>query len=87
MASAGLVVPGAAGGSRLDPASSRPPSWKWAWVVGVLRAAVAVKVTLVPTVDGFSELLNRVVVGTGLTALTTCDSAALAEAALPASPA
>jgi hypothetical protein len=42
---------------------------------------------LVPTVDGFFELVSVVVVAAGPAELTTCDSAALVEAALPASPA
>jgi hypothetical protein len=54
--------------------------------VGLLPATVAVKVTLAPAVDGLSELASVVVVGAGLTELTTCDSAALVDAALPASP-
>jgi hypothetical protein len=63
------------------------PSLKLTLPVGLLPTMVAVNVTLVPAVDGFFELASVVVVGAGPTELTTCDTAALVEAALPASPA
>ena len=50
--------------------------------VGLLPLTLAVKVTLAPTGAGLDELVRVVV----LAALMTCDSAALLEAALPASP-
>jgi hypothetical protein len=54
--------------------------------VGLLPATVAVKVTAVPTVDGFFELATVVVVGAGPAELTTWDNAALFDALFPASP-
>ena len=71
----------------LQPLIEFAPSLKLTLPVGLLPAMVAVNVTLVPTVDGFFELASVVVVCVGPTALTTCDRAALVEAALPASPA
>ena len=71
----------------LQPLIEFAPSLKLTLPVGLLPAMVAVNVTLVPTVDGFFELASAVVVCAGPTALTTCDRAALVEAALPASPA
>ena len=55
--------------------------------VGLVPVTVAVNVTASPTTDGLSELPTVVVVGAGpLAALTPCDSAALVDARLPASP-
>ena len=82
-----LLLPLPASAMALQPLIELPPSLKLTLPVGLLPATVAVKVTLVPTVDGFFELASVVVVGTGATELTVCDSAALVEAALPVSPA
>src|SRR5262245_54476960 len=47
------------------PAIEAPPSVKFTVPVGVLPATVAVKVTLLPTVDGLSELVSVVVDAVG----------------------
>ena len=52
--------------------------------VGALPATVAVNVTLAPTSDGSAELVSMVVLVALL--LTTCDSGALVEPVLAASP-
>jgi len=67
-----------------QPASDAPPSVKLTVPVGDAPVTVAVKVTLAPTVDGFSEL-TCVVVEAFL--LTTWESVVLVDARLPASPA
>ncbi len=67
----------------LQPLIELAPSLKLTLPVGLLPPTVAVKVTLVPAVDGFFELASVVVDGPGPDALMTCDSAALVEAALP----
>lgn len=59
------------------------PSLKFTVPVGLLPVTVAVKVTLVPTMDGVREVARLVLVPP---LLTTCDRVALLEAALPASP-
>src|SRR6478752_9715698 len=82
-----LLLPLPASAMALQPLIEFAPSLKLTLPVGLLPAMVAVNVTLVPTVDGFVELTSVVVVWTGATELTTCDRAALVEAALPASPA
>ena len=82
-----LLLPLPTSAMALQPLIELAPSLKLTLPVGLLPATVAVKVTLVPTVDGFFELASVVVVGAGPAELTTCDSAALVEAALPASPA
>ena len=82
-----LLLPLPASAMALQPLIELAPSLKLTLPVGLLPTTVAVKVTLVPTVDGLSELASVVVDGPGPTEFTTCDSAALVEAALPASPA
>ena len=82
-----LLLPLPASAIAAQPLIELPPSLKLTLPVGLLPATVAVKVTLVPTVDGLSELASVVVVGAGPTELTTCDSVVLVDAALPASPA
>ena len=63
------------------------PSLKFAVPVGAVPLTVAVKVTLVPTVDGLEELESVVVVVVAPPPpLTTCDSATLVEPLLVASP-
>jgi hypothetical protein len=59
------------------------PSLKLTVPVGDAPVTVAVKVTLLPTVDGVTEVVIPVLLPAPLTA---CDSAALLEAVLPASP-
>src|SRR5207248_679941 len=54
--------------------------------VGALPLTVAVKVTLLPTVDGVREVAFAVVVATFEPEFTTCDNATLVEPMLPASP-
>ena len=60
-----------------------PPSVKFTVPVGALPVTDAVNVTLVPTTDGLEELESVVVESAGF---TTCDTGALLETALPASP-
>ena len=60
-----------------------PPSVKLTVPVGALPVTVAVKVTLAPTIEGLAELVIPVAVPD---VLTTCDSTALLDAVLPASP-
>jgi hypothetical protein len=60
-----------------------PPSVKLTVPVGALPVTDAVNVTFVPTIAGFAELETAVVEDAGL---TTCESAALLDAALPVSP-
>ena len=77
-----LPVPASA--TALQPEIEVPPSVKFIVPVGLVPATVAVKVTLAPAVDGLTELASVVVVWL---ILTTCDSAALVEPKLLASPA
>ena len=77
-----LPVPASA--TALQPEIEVPPSVKFIVPVGLVPATVALKVTLAPTVDGLTELASVVVVWL---ILTTCDSAALVEPELLASPA
>ena len=81
-----LLLPLPTSAIALQPAIELPPSLKLTLLVGLLPATVAVKVTLVPAVDGFFELTSVVVVGAGPAELTTCDSVALLDARLLASP-
>ena len=60
-----------------------PPSVKLTVPVGALPVTDAVNVTLVPAIVGFAELETVVAEGAGL---MICDSGALLDAALPASP-
>src|SRR5271169_5881534 len=53
--------------------------------VGALPVTDAVKVTVIPTVDGLAELARLVVLAV-LLLLTTCDSGALVEPVLAPSP-
>jgi hypothetical protein len=70
----------------LQPAMDNPPSLKLTLPVGATPVVVAVKVTLAPAVDGLAELVSVVFVAVGALELTTCDSVALADAALVALP-
>ena len=61
-----LPVPISAAGEH--PVSPVPASLKMTLPLGNVPATVAVKVTLVPAVDGFDELASAVVVGAGFCA-------------------
>jgi hypothetical protein len=65
------------------PAIDEPPSMKLTLPPGALPLTVAVKVTMAPWVDGVCDVATPVVL---FALLTVCDSAALVEAALVASP-
>jgi hypothetical protein len=67
-----------------QPVIVLPPSVKAMLPVGAVPIIVAVKVTLVPTTDGFAELANVAVL---VALLTVCVSVMLVELLLPASPA
>jgi hypothetical protein len=79
-------LPAPANGAVAQPAMEVPPSLKSTLPVGATPVTVAVNVTLAPAVDGLSELVRVVVVGTGAT-LTTCDNVLLVDELLPESPA
>jgi hypothetical protein len=81
-----LLLPLPVSATALQPPIELAPSLKFTLPVGLLPATVAVNMTFVPAVDGFDELTTVVVEGPGPAELTTCDSAALVEAVLPASP-
>jgi hypothetical protein len=68
----------------LQPAMVVPPSVNATPPVGAVPVTVAVKVTLAPALAGLAELARPVV---DASLFTTCDSVALVDAALPASPA
>ena len=61
-----------------------PSAVKATLPVGALPVTVAVKVTFAPKAAGLDELARLVVLAVLL--LTTCDTAALLEPLLPASP-
>src|SRR5258706_3724138 len=65
-----------------QPVIEMPPSVKLTLPVGARPVTDAVNVTLAPESDGFAELATVVAVAV----LTTCDSVALVETALVASP-
>ena len=67
----------------LQPAIAEPSAVNATVPVGAVPFTVAVKVTLVPTIEGFAELASVVPLAAWL---TTCDSVPLVEAVLPASP-
>jgi hypothetical protein len=66
-------------------ASEAAPSLKLTDPVGPVPVTVAVKTTLVPTVDGLEELESVVVVAVPVL-LTTCEKLELVEPLLVASP-
>ena len=70
----------------LQPLIVAPSEVKATVPVGALPVTVAVKVTLVPPIDGFSELPSTVVVAPDVRLLTVCESAVLDDATLPLSP-
>ena len=78
-----LAVP-VGSATALQPLSVVPSALKATLPVGALPVTVAVKVTFAPTADGLAELARLVVLAVLLP--TTCDSAALVEPLLPASP-
>src|SRR5947207_2034968 len=77
------MLPEPVSAAAAQPAIDVPPSRIFTVPVGAVPLTVAVKVTLVPTVDGVSELLTPIVL---VTLLTVCESAALVEPALVGSP-
>ena len=79
------VLPLPASATAAQPASDVAPSLKLTVPVGADPVTVAVKVTLAPTIDGVSDVATVVDVATAA-GLTTCDSAALVDVRLPASP-
>ena len=68
-----------------QPLIETMPSLKSTLPVGAAPITDAVKVTLAPSVDGFSELTSVVELVVS-DELTTCDQGALLDPALPASP-
>jgi hypothetical protein len=78
-----LVLPASA--MALQPAIVLPLSVKPTLPVGLTPVTVAVNVTLVPEGADGAELVTAVTVAAG--AVMVCDSGALLDAALPASPA
>jgi hypothetical protein len=77
------VLPAPLSATALQVPTVVPPSVNLTVPVGALPVTNAVNVTLVPTTVGFAELETVVPEEAGF---TTCDSGALLEAALPASP-
>jgi len=67
----------------LHPEIDEPPSMKLTLPVGALPLTVAVKVTMEPCIDGVCDVATPVVL---VVLLTVCDSVALIDAALVASP-
>ena len=65
------------------PPIDAAPSWKFTVPVGAVPLTVAVNVTLAPTVEGVKEVARLVLL---VALLTVCDSVALVEPALVASP-
>jgi hypothetical protein len=77
------VFPDPVSATPAQPAMLVPPSLKFTDPDGALPVMAAVKVMLVPTIDGLAELAT-LVVDAGV--LTICDSAELLEGAFEASP-
>ena len=71
------VLPLPARATAEQPLIELAPSLKLTVPVGPVPLTVAVKVTLVPTVDGVSEVARLVVL---VALFTTCDTALLVEA-------
>jgi hypothetical protein len=69
-----------------QPLIETPPSLKFTVPVGLLPLTVPVNVTLVPTVEGVSDVATLVLVLVLPLLLTDCDSVALFEALLLPSP-
>ncbi len=76
------VLPLPASATAAQPTSDVAPSLKLMVPVGATPVTEAVNVTLAPNADGVPELPRTV----DDVAFTTCDSAALVEARLPALP-
>src|SRR5215467_9141941 len=66
-----------------QPLTELAPSWKFTVPVGAVALTVAVNVTLVPAVDGVSDVARLVVL---VALLTTWDSTLLVEPLFAASP-
>jgi hypothetical protein len=77
------LLPDPASAIAEQPLIEIAPSLKFTVPVGDVPVTVAVKVTLVPMVDGVREVVTEVVLAIGL---TICDSVALVEPGLLASP-
>jgi len=70
----------------VHPEIELPPSVKLTVPVGPNPFTVAVNVTLAPAAEGLTELVNAVVLVVVGGLLTTCESVALLDAELLASP-
>ncbi len=81
------VLPEPVSATAEQPAMVVAPSRNSTLPVGALPVTVAVRDTDCPATDGFSELAIVVVVGCCDPVFTTCESVALVEGVLPASPA
>ena len=79
------VLPLPASATAEQPASDVAPSLKLTVPVGADPVTVAVNVTLAPTIDGVNDVATIVDVAPAA-GLTTCDSTALVDVRLPASP-
>src|SRR6266446_6482980 len=79
------VLPPPLSATAAQPAIDVAPSLKLTNPVGLVPVTVAVKVTFVPTIDGFAELLSAVVVAAP-PLLTTCEKFVLVEPLFVASP-
>src|SRR5437867_709622 len=77
------ILPEPVSAAAVQPAIEVAPSLKFTVPVGALPLTVAVKVTLVPAVEGVNELPIAVVL---VSLLTVCESALLLDVALAASP-
>ena len=77
------VLPVPASATAPQPEIEVPPLVKFNVPIGLLPVTVAVNVTLAPTVDGLAELASVVVLAA---VLTICDSVALVDVLLEASP-
>ena len=76
-------MPEPASPTAVQPLIELAPSLKFTLPVGALPLTVAVKVTLLPAVEGVSEVARPVVLAT---LFTVWESAALLEPAFAASP-
>src|SRR6266702_1235538 len=77
------VLPEPARATAAQPAIELPPSVKLTLPVGLAPVTEAVKITLLPSVDGLAELASVVVL---VALLTTCAKVVLVEPLLVASP-
>ena len=79
------VFPAPVSATAEQPAIDVPPSLKFTLPAGAVPVTDAVNETLVPTVEGLSELASVVVLEL-IPWFTTCDNGPLLDPALPASP-